>query len=147
VSRFNPTGTQLTYSTYLGAQSDDLVRDLVVSPLGPVTLVGTEGPIETFDGLGNRTDHGTPFPTTPDAVARTHLGASDVVFARLTLDGAGAADLRYSTIFGGFYIDDASSVAQDPNDRIRSRSAARAVPGTSRRRRHVESRAAVPSRR
>ena len=116
VSRFNPNGTQLTYSTYLGAQSDDFVRDLVVSPQGPVTLVGTEGPIETFDAFGNRTDHGIPFPTTPDAVARTHLGASDVILARLALDGAGAADLKYSTIFGGFYIDDASSVAQDPND-------------------------------
>jgi hypothetical protein len=116
VSRFDPAGTQLTYSTYLGAQSDDLVHDLVVSPLGPVTLVGTENPIETIDPFGNRTDYGTPFPTTPDAIDRTHLGASDVILARMTLDGAGAADLRYSTIFGGFYIDDASSVAQDPND-------------------------------
>jgi hypothetical protein len=116
IARLNPTGTQLTYSTYLGGQSDDRVQDMVIDARGVLTLVGVEAPLETFDAQNNRTDHGTPFPTTADAVSRTHLGASDAFLARLSLDGAGAADLKYSTIFGGFYIDEATGIALDPNN-------------------------------
>ena len=116
VARFSPNGTQLTYSTYLGAQSDDVVRGMVIDSQGVLTLVGTEAPIETFDGAGNRTDHGIPFPTTDDAIARTHLGASDTFLARLSLDGTGAGDLKYATILGAFYIDEPTDVALDPNN-------------------------------
>jgi hypothetical protein len=116
VARLTPNGSQLTYSTYLGGQSDDLVKDMVIDAQGVLTLVGIEAPLETFDAQGNRTDHGIPFPTTPDAVARTHLGASDTFVARLRLDGTGTGDLKYSTILGGFYIDEATGVALDPNN-------------------------------
>lgn len=116
VARLSPNGTQLTYSTFLGGQSDDVVKDMVIDPQGVLTVAGIEAPLETFDGQGNRTDHGVPFPTTPDAVARTHLGASDSFLARLSLDGAGTADLKYATILGGFYIDEATGLALDPND-------------------------------
>ena len=116
VARLSPNGTQLTYSTYLGAQSDDVVRGMVIDSQGVLTVVGTEAPIETFDGQGNRTDHGTPFPTTDDAIARTHLGASDTFLARLSLDGTGAGDLKYATILGAFYIDEATDTALDPNN-------------------------------
>ena len=85
-------------------------------PQGVLTLVGIEAPLETFDSQGNRTDHGIPFPTTPDAVARTHLGASDAFLARLRLDGNGTGDLRPATILGAFYIDEATGVALDPNN-------------------------------
>jgi hypothetical protein len=116
IARLSPNGTQLTYSTYLGAQSDDVVRGMVIDSQGVLTVVGTEAPIETFDGAGNRTDHGIPFPTTDDAIARTHLGASDTFLARLSLDGTGAGDLKYATILGAFYIDEATDIALDPNN-------------------------------
>ena len=116
VARFNPTGTQLLYSTYIGGQADDLFRDLVVDAAGNVTLVGVQAPIELPDGNGGRQQHGRPFPTTADALVRTHLGASDAIIARMRLDGAGAADLKYATIFGGTYIDEAGGVALDPNN-------------------------------
>jgi hypothetical protein len=116
VARLTPNGSQLTYSTYLGGQSDDIIRDMALDANGVLTLVGIEAPLETFDAQGNRTDHGIPFPTTPDAVARTHLGASDTFLARLRLDGTGPGDLKYSTILGAFYIDEATGVALDPNN-------------------------------
>jgi hypothetical protein len=116
IARLTPNGTQLTYSTYLGAQSDDVVRGMVIDAQGVLTVVGTEAPIETFDAQGNRTDHGTPFPTTDDAIARTHLGASDTFLARLSLDGTGVTDLKYATILGAFYIDEATDIALDPNN-------------------------------
>jgi hypothetical protein len=116
VARLSPNGTQLTYSTYLGGQSDDIIKGMVIDSQGILTLVGTEAPLETFDSQGNRTDHGIPFPTTDGAIARTHLGASDTFLARLSLDGTGAGDLKYATILGGFYIDDATGIAGDPNN-------------------------------
>src|SRR6185436_9465731 len=48
--------------------------------------------------------------------ARTHLGASDSFIARLKLDGNGTGDLKYATILGAFYIDEATGVALDPNN-------------------------------
>ncbi len=114
VSRLNATGTQLTYSTFVGGQADDLVSELLLDPQGIVTLVGVDAPIETFDAQNNRTQHGTPFPTTPDALRRAHLGASDIFVCRLALNGAGSADFRYGTLFGGNYIDDATDAAIDP---------------------------------
>jgi hypothetical protein len=116
IARLSPNGTQLTYSTYLGAQSDDVVRGMVIDSQGVLTVVGTEAPIETFDAAGNRTDHGTPFPTTDDAIARTHLGASDTFLARLRLDGTGSGDFKYGTILGGTYIDEATDIALDPGN-------------------------------
>jgi hypothetical protein len=116
ISRLSPNGAQLTYSTYLGGQSDDLVKDMVIDSQGVLTLVGIEAPLETFDAQNVRTDHGIPFPTTADAVARVHLGASDIFLARLKLEGAGSADLKYATIFGADYVDEATGVALDPNN-------------------------------
>ena len=116
IARLTPDGRQLTYSTYLGGQSDDIVKDMAIDVQGVLTLVGIEAPLETFDPQGNRTDHGIPFPTTADAVTRTHRGASDSFLARLRLDGTGTGDLKYSTIFGAFYIDEATGLALDPNN-------------------------------
>src|SRR6185436_13814748 len=117
IARLTPDGRQLTYSTYLGGQSDDIVKDMAIDVQGVLTLVGIEAPLETFDPQGNRTDHGIPFPTTADAVTRTHRGASDSFLARLRLDGTGTGDLKYSTIIGAFYIDEATGLALDPNNR------------------------------
>jgi hypothetical protein len=116
VARLSPNGTQLTYSTYLGAESDDLIKGMVLDAQGVLTVVGTEAPIETTDGQGNRTQHGIPFPTTDDAIARTHLGASDTFVARLSLDGTGTGDFKYGTILGGNFIDEGTDIALDPNN-------------------------------
>src|SRR5204863_894335 len=43
-------------------------------------------------------------------------GTADAFVARLQLDGAGAADLRYSTLLGGNqYIEAGDGIAFDPN--------------------------------
>ena len=44
VTRIDPTGSQIQYSTFLGGQADDAVRDLVVDSQGFVTLVGDIAP-------------------------------------------------------------------------------------------------------
>ncbi len=42
--RLNPNGTQLTYSTYLGGQSDDIVKDMVIDATGRADAGRHRGP-------------------------------------------------------------------------------------------------------
>jgi len=95
VSRLDPTGSTLTYSTFLGGESFEDVFDMVVDPQGLVTLTG-----QTYS---------TTFPSTAGAFDTTYNGNGDGFVARLKLDGAGAADLRYSTFLGGAQYSEAGN--------------------------------------
>lgn len=105
IARLSPSLNQLTYSTFFAAGA--WVKDLVVDPLGYVTLAG-----ETGDTL----------PTTAGALDAVFnngvagVGGEDGFVARLKLDGAGAADLKYSTYLGGHNRDEAWGLAFDPNN-------------------------------
>jgi hypothetical protein len=116
VARLNPTGTTLTYSTYLGGQGIDYASDMVVDSQGFVTVAGRTVPVTNRDANGNDIPLGTPFPTTADAFDRTLNGNADVYVARLKLDGAGASDLKYSTLIGGNDTEQATAIALDPNN-------------------------------
>ncbi len=112
VARLNSAGTALTYSTFLGAQGVDYAQDLAVDSQGFVTVAGRTVPIASANG----SPLGTPFPTTANAFDRTLNGNADVYVARLKLDGAGAADLKYSTLLGGNDTEQAMGIALDPNN-------------------------------
>jgi hypothetical protein len=116
VARFNPAGTALTYSTYLGGQGIDYAADMVVDSQGFVTVTGRTVPLTNRDANGNDIPLGTPFPTTAGAFDRTLNGNADVYVARLRLDGAGSADLKYSTLLGGNDTEQATAIALDPNN-------------------------------
>jgi hypothetical protein len=106
VSRLDPTGSQLTYSTFLGGDTPDEVFAMAVDAQGFVNLTGKAS------GSG-----AVPFPTTADAFDRTHDSQGDAYVARLKLDGGGAADLRYSTFLGGNqWIEAGDGIAVDPTD-------------------------------
>src|SRR5687768_5512408 len=107
VSRLSPDGTRLTYSTFLGGEGDDRANAVTVDPQGFVTLVGETNA------------RGRAFPTTADAFQRTSQQQEDAFVARLKPDGAGAADLRYSSILGSAGEDMAWSVAHDPRDPLK----------------------------
>jgi hypothetical protein len=88
VSKFTPDGTDLIYSTYLGASHDDYGLGLAVDASGAVYVAGvTTSP---------------DFPTTPGAYDTTYNGGSDVYGdAFITkLDPTGST-LQYSTFLGG----------------------------------------------
>ena len=112
VARLNSAGTALTYSTFLGAQGVDYAQDMTVDSQGFVTVAGRTVPLTTATG----SPLGTPFPTTADAFDRTLNGNADVYVARLRLDGAGAADLKYSTLLGGNDTEQVLGMALDPNN-------------------------------
>jgi hypothetical protein len=97
VTKLNPTGTSLSYSTYLGGGATDEGKALAVDGLGRVFVTG-----KTLSGN---------FPTTLSAYDKTHSpNASDVFVAKL--NSAGSA-LVYSTYLGGGGEDVASGVAVD----------------------------------
>jgi hypothetical protein len=101
VSRLDPTGSTLTYSTLLGGEAGEDVFDMVVDAQGYVTLTG-----QTTS---------TTFPCTADAFDPSYNGYGDAFVARLKLDGAGAADLKYATFLGGAqYVEAGNGIAVDP---------------------------------
>jgi hypothetical protein len=102
ITRFTPGGL-VTYSTLIGGRSADVLEDLEVDSQGRVNIVGwiTGHNLEVF-------------PTTADAFNRIWRGSQDSFFAQLALNGAGAADLKYSTLLGGASQDNLFAVAVDP---------------------------------
>src|SRR6267143_1391123 len=103
VVRLTPDGSALTYGTFIGGPQADVLEDLVVDANGLVTVCGWV--------TGNNVQ---VFVTTPDAFDRTWNGSQDAAIARLKLDGAGAADLKYATLIGGASQDNLWKAAIDP---------------------------------
>lgn len=93
VTQLSPAGL-IEYSTYLGGPSSDLSQRINVNPAG-----SGAGVIEV-DVIGST--FGTGYPTTAGAYDTSwNGGVLDMVITRLRLNGAGAADLIYSTYVGG----------------------------------------------
>jgi hypothetical protein len=105
IARLSADGSQLTYGTYVGGPSIDSLEDLVVDPQGFVTAVGWV--------TGNNVQ---VFVSTPGAFDSTWNGTQDAALARLKLDGAGTADLKYATLLGGASDDNLWGVAYDPTN-------------------------------
>jgi centrosomal CEP192-like protein/beta-propeller repeat-containing protein/ASPM-SPD-2-Hydin domain-containing protein len=88
VAKFNPSGSALVYSTYLGGQDDDLANGIAVDTVGSAYVTGrTQSP---------------NFPVTPGAFATqfTPGSSSNIVpfLAKLNPTGTG---LSYSALFPG----------------------------------------------
>nr|MDT0663329.1 SBBP repeat-containing protein [Micromonospora sp. DSM 115978] len=84
VTKLNPTGTALVYSTFLGGIRRDSVSDVLVDAVGNTYLSGSTLSPE--------------FPTTPGAFDTTLASAGESFAAKL--DPTGSA-LLYSTFLGG----------------------------------------------
>lgn len=97
ISKLNPAGTALIYSTYLGG--DSTATGIAVDATGNAYVAGTTS--------------SASFPVTPNALQRTlsgSIGPVDVFVAKL--DRAGRS-LLYSTYLGGRDIDNAAGIAID----------------------------------
>lgn len=100
VSKLNPSGTALLYSTFLGGSGFDLGNAIAVDPSGDAFVTGsTTSP---------------NFPVTPGAFQTALPPGSEVAFvARLN---PGATALVYSTYLGGASLTDAYGIALDSSD-------------------------------
>ena len=83
VTKLNPDGSTLGYSTYLGSVSFDVGNDVAVNTAGDAYVVGSA--------------QGANFPTL-NAYDPTHNGNSDAFVTRLS---AGGSTLVFSTFIGG----------------------------------------------
>ena len=95
MTKLNPTGTVLIYSTYLGGGSSDGGSGIAVDAAGDAYVTGS-----TLGG----------FPTTVGAFQTTSTGGVDAFVTKLNSTGTG---LLYSTYLGGSYVDFGGGIAVD----------------------------------
>jgi hypothetical protein len=95
VTKLNPAGTALVYSTYLGGSSEDYATGIALDASGDAYVTG----------YTNSTD----FPV-QNALQPENAGGWDVFVAELSADGA---SLIYSTYWGGSSDDIGTGVAVD----------------------------------
>jgi len=97
VARFDPSGAEADFITYLGGDNWDQVEGIAVDDEGSAHLVGYT--------------KSTDFPTTHGAFDEQHDGFNDDAFVtKLTPDGS---DLAYSTFLGGGNGDYGHGIAID----------------------------------
>ncbi|UED67393.1 SBBP repeat-containing protein [Brevibacillus sp. HD3.3A] len=101
VTKLNPAGNALVYSTYLGGDSIDFGSGITVDAAGNAYIVGTTAT--------SQLDF-TPFPITPGAFQTSFGGNTDVFVTQL--NAAGNA-LIYSTYLGGGSFDSGAAIAVD----------------------------------
>ncbi|HEY6293081.1 MAG TPA: choice-of-anchor D domain-containing protein [Terriglobia bacterium] len=98
VSKIQPGGAALVYSTYLGGSGADAGYGIAVDSLGDAYVAG-------FTTSGN-------FPVTPGVLSATLDGSTDAFVSKLNPLGSA---LVYSTYLGGSGVDEAFAIAVDIN--------------------------------
>jgi uncharacterized protein (DUF2141 family) len=91
VTKLNPAGTGVLYSTFLGGNNSDGGHGVAVDPSGNAYVTGLASSAN--------------FPTTTGAFDTTHNGNQDAFVTKL--NPAGTAPLLYSTFLGGNSLDQA----------------------------------------
>ncbi len=96
VSKLNPAGSALVYSTYFGGGGPDSAQGIALDRSGSAVVVGYSLSVA--------------FPTTAATVQEGNAGYGDAFAFKLAPDGGSAI---YSTLFGGSRDDWANAVALD----------------------------------
>jgi hypothetical protein len=97
VTKLNPTGSGLVYSTYIGGGGSDAGEGIAVDSNGNTYVAGST--------------NSTNFPVTAGAFKPSYGGSGDAFVTKL--NPAGSA-LVYSTYVGGSDVDGATAIAVDP---------------------------------
>ena len=106
IARLTGDGSRLTYGTFFGGRTYEVVSDSVVDAQGYLTVAG----------YTTSSANGVDMPVTADAFDSTWNGSEDGFVARFRLDGNGAADLKYASFLGGVNWDNIHAIALDPTD-------------------------------
>jgi hypothetical protein len=91
VSKLDPTGKILMYSTYLSGTGVDIASGLAVDSGGNANVIGTT----------TSTEVGTGFPSTLGSFQPLPAAANQFFFTRVNPNTSGALSVPYSTYFGG----------------------------------------------
>ena len=96
VTKINPSGSDLEYSTFIGGQQDDYGRGIAADNIGRIYVTGhTKSP---------------DFPVTAEAFDTTYHGDHDIIM--VCIDSAGSI-LEYSTYLGGSGYDRGDDIVVD----------------------------------
>ena len=98
VTKLNPTGTTMLYSTRLGGNGGEQAFAIAIDATGSAYVTGT-------------TCFSLNFPTTPGAYQTTRIGSCDVFVAKF--NPTGTAPLLYSTLLGRSGINEGFGIAVD----------------------------------
>jgi hypothetical protein len=98
VTKLNPAGSALIYSTVLGGTDAEGASSLALEPSGSVWVTGGTGSAD--------------FPIIVGAADSTHNGMSDVFVSQLNANGS---TLLYSTFLGGNQSEGGNDIALDAN--------------------------------
>ena len=101
VTKFNPTGTAIAYSTYLGGVTGDGGTGIYVDRRGYAYITGFTGSVNFPVRIG---DYDSEFETTGEDPINYQ---GDAFYTKLTQDGSG---LLYSTFLGGEEADTATAI-------------------------------------
>jgi hypothetical protein len=96
ISKLNPSGSKLIYSTFIGGSGSDYPYGIKVDNLGNAYVTG-------------KTDS-TNFPTTSGTIQTTKSGSGDAFAIKLNPSGA---TLIYCTYLGGTALDEVGDIAID----------------------------------
>lgn len=92
VSKFDPAGTNLLFSTYLGGSDTESPQSIVVDNQGELVVFGQTNSID--------------FPVTAGSFQTSNAGVSDFIISKFNASGTG---LLASTYLGGLYNDGVNS--------------------------------------
>jgi hypothetical protein len=96
VTKLNPAGSALVYSTFLGGGGNEFGLAIAVDTSGSAYVTGNSS--------------SSNFPTTIGAFDTTHNGSFDVFVTKLNQSGSA---LVYSTFVGGLSLDEATDIVLD----------------------------------
>jgi len=99
VTKLNPTGSALVYSTYLGGTDFDDPRGIAIDSAGNAYVTGETASHD--------------FPTTPGSYQPLHHGDYDVFVTKFNATGSA---LVYSTFIGGTLVDDGERIVVDSSN-------------------------------
>ncbi|MGA1872395.1 MAG: SBBP repeat-containing protein, partial [Thermoplasmatota archaeon] len=103
VTKLNPTGSSLVYSTFIGGSGIDYVFGIAIDTIGNAYITGYTDYLPNLPTL-------TFYPTTAGAYNTTHNGYRDVFVTKLNTTGS---SLVYSTFIGGSGHDYGEDIAVD----------------------------------
>ncbi|MFB3895313.1 MAG: SBBP repeat-containing protein [bacterium] len=115
VTKINPTGTGLVYSTFIGGRSDEYVYDLQVDTSGNAYICGYTSYYVTLANGAEMADFAYNFPVTPGAYDQSFNGIEDIYITKFNPSGS---DLVFSTYLGGQNTEEAFSLALDIDNNV-----------------------------